>query len=72
MQMQQHNNMVQMEEGKQFHIVPTFLCFNISGLNLGKTGHSTMQTSKKSWLSVATWRDLHDDNSRLRLCLFLH
>ena len=40
-----------------FHIVPAFHGFNISGLNLAETGHSIMQTSKKLWLSVATWRD---------------
>ena len=57
MQMQQHNNMVQMVEGKVVPLVPAFRGFNISGLNLAETGHSTMQTSKKSWLSVATWRD---------------
>ena len=42
---------------RQFYIVPAFCQFNISGLNLVETGHSTMQTSKKLWLSVATWRD---------------
>ena len=44
---------------RQFHIVSAFHRFNISGLNLVETCHSTMQTSKKLWLSVATWRDTH-------------
>ena len=41
-----------------FHIVPNFRGFNISGLNLAETGHSMLKVKGRMWLSVATWRDV--------------
>ena len=38
----------------RFHIVPAFLGFGISGLNLAETGHSSLHVNKKLWLSAAT------------------
>ena len=40
-----------------FHIVPTFHGFNISDLNLAKTGHSTIKTRCLMPLTVVAWRD---------------
>ena len=45
-------------ECQEFHIVPTFRGFNISGLNLAETGHSMLKVKGKIWLNVATWRDV--------------
>ena len=43
---------------RRFHIVPTFRGFNISGLNLAETGHSTIKTRCIMPLTVAAWRDM--------------
>ena len=43
---------------RQFHIVPAFCGFNISGLNLAKTGHSTIKTRCLMPLTVAAWRNI--------------
>ena len=40
-----------------FQIVPAFLGFNISGLNLAKTGHLIIKTRCLMLLTVAAWRD---------------
>ena len=41
-----------------FHIVPAFWGFNISGLNLAETGHSTIKTRCIIPLTVAAWQDM--------------
>ena len=43
---------------RRFHIVPAFRGFNISGLNLAETGHSTIKTRSIMPLTVAAWRDI--------------
>ena len=41
-----------------FHIVPAFHGFNISGLNLAETGHSTIKTRCLMPLTIVAWRDI--------------
>ena len=41
-----------------FHIIPAFCGFNISGLNLAKTGHLTIKTRCLMPLTIAAWRDI--------------
>ena len=43
---------------RHFHIVPAFWGFNISGLNLVKTGHSAIKTRSVMPLTVAAWMDI--------------
>ena len=43
---------------RHFHIVPAFWGFNISGLNLAETGHSTIKSRCIMPLTVAAWRDM--------------
>ena len=43
---------------RQFHIVPAFCGFNISRLNLDKTGHLTIKTRCLMPLTVVAWRDI--------------
>ena len=41
-----------------FHIVPAFCGFNISGLNLAKTGNLTIKTRCLMPLTVVAWREI--------------
>ena len=41
----------------EYHIVPAYRGFCLSGLNLAETGQSAIK-NRFMWLSVATWRDI--------------
>ena len=43
---------------RKFHIVPAFRGFNLSGVNLAESWHSTMQVHYKMSLAVAAWKDV--------------
>ena len=45
-------------EAWKFHIVPAFRGFCVLSLNSCLVGHAMLKTSRKMWLSMATYRDI--------------
>ena len=43
---------------RKYHIVPAYRGFNLSGVNLAESGHSTMRVQYKMSLAVAAWKDM--------------